>query len=157
MYAAINLILTLVWSSLLGGITLSNLVSGFVVSYFLLWLVTRGQRGHDGYFGKLPRVLGFIGYYLWELIKSNAIIAYDVLTPTHHMKPGVIGIPIEAKTDLEITALANLITMTPGTLSLDISPDRKTLYVHAMYIHDPEELRRDIKENFEPRVLALLR
>jgi multicomponent Na+:H+ antiporter subunit E len=157
MYAAINLILTLVWSGLLGGITLANLVSGFVVSYFLLWLVTRGQRGHDGYFGKLPRVLGFIGYYLWELIKSNAIIAYDVLTPTHHMKPGVIGIPIEAKTDLEITALANLITMTPGTLSLDISPDRKTLYVHAMYIHDPEELRRDIKENFEPRVLALLR
>jgi multicomponent Na+:H+ antiporter subunit E len=157
MYAAINLILTLVWSGLLGGITLSNLVSGFVVSYFLLWLVTRGQRGHDGYFGKLPRVLGFIGYYLWELVKSNAIIAYDVLTPTHHMKPGVIGIPIEAKTDLEITALANLITMTPGTLSLDISPDRKTLYVHAMYIHDPEELRRDIKENFEPRVLALLR
>jgi multicomponent Na+:H+ antiporter subunit E len=157
MYAAINLILTLVWSGLLGGITLSNLVSGFVVSYFLLWLVTRGQRGHDGYFGKLPRVLGFIVYYLWELIKSNAIIAYDVLTPTHHMKPGVIGIPIEAKTDLEITALANLITMTPGTLSLDISPDRKTLYVHAMYIHDPEELRRDIKENFEPRVLALLR
>ncbi len=157
MYAAINLILTLVWSGLLGGITLSNLVSGFAVSYFLLWLVTRGQRGHDGYFGKLPRVLGFIGYYLWELVKSNAIIAYDVLTPTHHMKPGVIGIPIEAKTDLEITALANLITMTPGTLSLDISPDRKTLYVHAMYIHDPEELRREIKENFEPRVLALLR
>lgn len=157
MYAAINLILTLVWSGLLGGITLANLASGFVVSYFLLWLVTRGQRGHDAYFGKLPRVLGFIGYYLWELVKSNAIIAYDVLTPTHHMKPGVIGIPIEAKTDLEITALANLITMTPGTLSLDISPDRKTLYVHAMYIHDPEELRRDIKENFEPRVLALLR
>ena len=53
--------------------------------------------------------------------------------------------------------LANLITMTPGTLSLDISPDRKTLYVHAMYIRDPEALRRDIQENFEPRVLALLR
>ncbi len=157
MYAAINLILTLVWSGLLGGITLANLVSGFLVSYILLWLVTRGQRGHDGYFGKLPRVFGFVGYYLWELVKSNAIIAYDVLTPTHHMKPGVIGIPIEAKTDLEITVLANLITMTPGTLSLDISPDRKTLYVHAMYIHDPEALRRDIKENFEPRVLALLR
>ena len=157
MYAAINLILTLVWSGLLGGITLANLVSGFLVSYILLWLVTRGQRGHDCYFGKLPRVFGFVGYYFWELVKSNAIIAYDVLTPTHHMKPGVIGIPIEAKTDLEITVLANLITMTPGTLSLDISPDRKTLYVHAMYIHDPEELRRDIKENFEPRVLALLR
>lgn len=157
MYAAINLILTLVWSGLLGGITLANLVSGFVVSYLLLWLVTRGQPGHDGYFGKLPRLLRFVGYYLWELLVSNAIIAYDVLTPTHYMRPGVIGIPIEAETDLEITVLANLITMTPGTLSLDISPDRKTLYVHAMYIKDPDQLRADIKENLERRVLALLR
>lgn len=157
MSATINLILTLVWAGLLGSFSLANLVSGFIVSYALLWFVTRGQNGHDTYFDKLPRALGFVGYYLWELVKSNAIIAYDVLTPTHHMKPGVIGIPIEAETDLEITALANLITMTPGTLSLDVSPDRKTLYVHAMYIHDPEQLRRDIKENFEPRVLALLR
>jgi multicomponent Na+:H+ antiporter subunit E len=156
MYPAINLVLTLVWSGLLGGITLANLVSGFIVSYLMLWLVTRGQRGHDAYFGKLPRLIGFIVYYLWELLVSNAIIAYDVLTPTHHMKPGVIGIPIDAKTDLEITVLANLITMTPGTLSLDISPDRKTLYVHAMYIRDPEKLRADIKENLERRVLALL-
>jgi multicomponent Na+:H+ antiporter subunit E len=156
MYPAINIVLTLVWAGLLGGVTLANLVSGFIVSYLLLWLVTRGQRGHDAYFGKLPRFAGFIVYYLWELLVSNAIIAYDVLTPTHHMKPGVIGIPIDAKTDLEITVLANLITMTPGTLSLDISPDRRTLYVHAMYIRDPEKLRADIKENLERRVLALL-
>ena len=156
MYPAINIVLTLVWAGLLGGVTLANLVSGFIVSYLLLWLVTRGERGHDAYFGKLPRFAGFIVYYLWELLVSNAIIAYDVLTPTHHMKPGVIGIPIDAKTDLEITVLANLITMTPGTLSLDISPDRRTLYVHAMYIRDPEKLRADIKENLERRVLALL-
>ena len=88
---------------------------------------------------------------------SNAIIAYDILTPIHHMKPGVIGIPIDAETDFEITVLANLITMTPGTLSLDISPDRKTLYVHAMYIRDPEALRAWIKQNLERRVLALLK
>lgn len=157
MYPAINLVLTFVWCGLLGGITLANLVSGFLVSYFLLWLVTRDQHGHDSYFGKVPRFLRFVGYYLWELLQSNAIIAYDVLTPTHHMKPGVIGIPIDAKTDLEITVLANLITMTPGTLSLDVSEDRRTLYVHAMYIRDPEKLRADIKENLERRVLHLLR
>ncbi len=157
MYPAINIIFTLVWSGLLGGITLENLVSGFLVSYLMLYFVTRGKKGHDSYFGKVPRFIGFVGYYVWELVKSNAIIAYDVLTPTHHMRPGVVGIPIEAQTDLEITVLANLITMTPGTLSLDISPDRRTLYVHAMYIRDPEKLRADIKENLERRVLALLR
>ena len=157
MYPAINILLTLVWSGLLGGITVENLVSGFLFSYLILYFVTRGLRGHDRYFGRVPRLAKFVVYYLWELLKSNAIIAYDVLTPTHHMKPGVIGIPLEAKTDLEITVLANLITMTPGTLSLDVSPDRKTLYVHAMYINDPEALRYDIKENLERRVLELLR
>lgn len=157
MYPAINILLALVWSGLLGGFTPENLVSGFVVSYVVLCFVTRGAPGHDGYFGRVPRLAKFVVYYLWELVKSNAIIAYDVLTPTHHMKPGVLGIPLEAKTDFEITVLANLITMTPGTLSLDVSPDRKTLYVHAMYIHDAEALRRDIKDNLERRVLELLR
>jgi multicomponent Na+:H+ antiporter subunit E len=157
MYPAIHITLTLVWAGLLGGISLETLVSGFIVSYAMLFVVTRGRPGHDAYFGKLPRLAGFLVYYVWELIKSNAIIAYDVLTPTHHMKPGVIGIPIDVETDLEITVLANLITMTPGTLSLDISPDRKTLYVHAMYINDPDKLRAEIKENFERRVLELLR
>lgn len=157
MFAAINIILTLVWAGLFGGPTMANLVSGFVVSYGILYYTMRGLHGHAGYFGKVPKLIGFIFYYLWELLQSNAVIAYDVLTPRHHMRPGVIGIPLDARTDLEITVLANLITMTPGTLSLDISPDRKTLYVHAMYIRDPEELRADIKNNLERRVLELLR
>ena len=157
MYPALNILLTVVWAGMLGGFGAANLVSGFVLSYGLLYVVTRGLPGNASYFGKVPRLIGFALYYLWELLKSNAIIAYDVLTPTHHMKPGVIAIPIEARTDLEITVLANLITMTPGTLSLDVSPDRQTLFVHAMYIDDPEKLRREIKENFESRVLALLR
>jgi multicomponent Na+:H+ antiporter subunit E len=157
MYPFLNIIFTLVWAGLLGQFSLENLVSGFLVSYVLLYLVTRGQKGHDGYFSKVPRLLAFVVYYLWELVKSNAIIAYDVLTPTHHMRPGVIGIPIDAKTDVEITVLANLITMTPGTLSLDISPDRRILYVHAMYINDPDQLRAEIKDQLERRVLELLR
>lgn len=157
MYPALNILLAVVWAGLLGRFDAANLISGFVLSYGLLYVVTRGLPGHARYFGKVPRLIGFAFYYLWELLKSNAIIAYDVLTPTHHMKPGVIAIPLDAKTDLEITVLANLITMTPGTLSLDVSPDRKTLFVHAMYIDDPEKLRREIKDNFESRVLALLR
>jgi multicomponent Na+:H+ antiporter subunit E len=157
MYPLINILLTLVWAGLFGEFTLETLASGFVVSYGLLYFVMRGQDGHDSYFGKVPRLLRFVGYYLWELVQSNAIIAYDVLTPVHYMKPGVIGIPIDAKTDIEVTVLANLITMTPGTLSLDVSEDRRTLYVHAMYIRDPEQLRSSIKHNLERRVLALLR
>jgi multicomponent Na+:H+ antiporter subunit E len=157
MYPFWNIVLALVWSGLMGGLSLANLVSGFVLSYLVLAFLTRDQPGHERYFGKVRKFLAFLVYYLKELIISNGVIAYDILTPSFHMTPGVVGIPLDARTDLEITVLANLITMTPGTLSLDISPDRKTLYVHAMYIRDPDALRSDIKNNLERRVLELLR
>jgi multicomponent Na+:H+ antiporter subunit E len=75
------------------------------------------------------------------------------------MRPGIIAIPLDARTDLEITLLANLITLTPGTLSLDVSADRRVLYVHVMYIDndDIEAVRRSIKDGFERRVLEVLR
>jgi multicomponent Na+:H+ antiporter subunit E len=73
--------------------------------------------------------------------------------------PGVVAIPLDARTDAEITMLANLITLTPGSVSLDLSPDKRTLYVHAMYIDggDVEAYRRSVKEGLERRVLELLR
>ena len=156
MYFVAHLVVTLLLAVWLGGLTPRNLVVGLVAGYLLLWLVARFQRKQVKYFIKTPLFFSFLAYYAWELLKSNAVILYEILTPGLDMRPGVIGIPIRAKTDLEITILANLITMTPGTLSLDISPDRQTLYIHAMYIHDPEALRKDIQENLERRVLELL-
>jgi multicomponent Na+:H+ antiporter subunit E len=74
------------------------------------------------------------------------------------MCPGVVGLPLRARTDAEITTLANLISLTPGTLSLDVSPDRRVLYVHAMDLEEgPEALRADIRNTLESRVLMLLR
>nr|WP_253451995.1 Na+/H+ antiporter subunit E [Halomonas sp. Y3] len=64
--------------------------------------------------------------------------------------------PLEARTELEITMVANLISLTPGTLSLDVSDDRKVLYIHAMFLDDEEELRRNLKE-MEYRALELFR
>ncbi|MCU0671145.1 MAG: Na+/H+ antiporter subunit E [Myxococcota bacterium] len=80
-----------------------------------------------------------------------------MLTPTHHSRPGVIGVPLEAETPLEITTVANLITLTPGTLTLDVSDDRRTLWVHAMFIDDADALRRALKEGMERRVLEVYR
>jgi multicomponent Na+:H+ antiporter subunit E len=96
-------------------------------------------------------------YFLYELVKANLEVAYDVATPKFYMKPGIIGVPLDAKTDLEITLLANMITLTPGTLSLDVSEDRKILYVHAMYITDRESFIRSIKDGFEKRLLEITR
>jgi multicomponent Na+:H+ antiporter subunit E len=81
------------------------------------------------------------------------------LAPESYVCPGVIAISLDARTDAEITLLANLITLTPGSVSLDLSEDRRELYVHAMYIDggDVEAYRRSVKEGLERRVLELLR
>ena len=88
---------------------------------------------------------------------ANLRVAFDVVTPTSYARPGIVAVPLDARTDVEITLLSNLITMTPGSLAIDVSDDRTVIYVHAMFVDDPDELRREIKEDLERRVLELLR
>jgi multicomponent Na+:H+ antiporter subunit E len=73
------------------------------------------------------------------------------------MRPAIIAIPLDARTDLEITLLSNLIALTPGSLGLDVSDDRSVLYVHGMFVDDPDAFCRDIKDHLERRLLELLR
>jgi multicomponent Na+:H+ antiporter subunit E len=119
-----------------------------------LWL---GQRvvGPSNYFKKVYQVIGFALFFIWALIRANLRVAYEVVTPPHTMRPGIVAVPLEVKTDAAITLLANLITLTPGTLSLDVSADRRVMYVHTMYVDDVEEFRREIKDGFERRVLEV--
>ena len=105
----------------------------------------------------LARLLDFALFYAKEIFLSNLRVAHDTLTPRHHSRPGILAVPLRVRTDLEILLLANLISFTPGTMSLDVSSDRRTLYVHAMFLDDPETVRREIVEQLEGRVLRLVR
>lgn len=109
------------------------------------------------YLTKTWRVLCFAVFFLWELLLANLRVAHDILTPRHRMRPGVIAIPLDARTDLEITLLSNFITLTPDSMVIDVSPDRRTLYVHTIYVDDVEAQRRKIKDAFERRLLEALR
>jgi multicomponent Na+:H+ antiporter subunit E len=151
-----NLMLALTWAALTGDFHLQNVFIGFLLGYLVLYMV-RNVVGSPRYAERMGKAIGFAFYFLWEMLLANLKVAYDVLTPTHHMRPGVIAIPLDARTDFEITILANLITLTPGTMSLDVSTDRRVLYIHAMYVDDPDELRRKIKHGFERRLLELTR
>jgi multicomponent Na+:H+ antiporter subunit E len=152
-----NILLALVWAALTGSFTYINLAFGLVLSYGILWIVTRAGVQDSGYFKRVPRIVSFLLFFVKELIKANLQVAYDVLTTKDHMQPGIVGVPLEAKTNMEITLLANFITMTPGTLSLDVSTDQKVLYIHAMYIKDRQAFIDEIKDGFERRLLQILR
>lgn len=151
-----NLVLALTWGAMTGSFEVENLLIGFAIGFVVLY-VTQRRHGRAPYAAKVGTIVRFIGFYLWELVLANLRVAYDVITPSHHGTPGIIAIPLEARTDAEITLVANLLTMTPGDLSLDVSTDRTVLYVHRMYLTDPDVVRREIKDGFERRVLEVLR
>lgn len=150
-----NLLLAIVWYAGVGRGGVSELMFGFGVGYFVLWWL-RPLLGSTQYFSKLPKVIRFTLFFLKELVESTLRVAYDVVTPAAHRHPGVVAVPLDAESDLEIAALAMLVTLTPGSLGLDVSTDRRTLYVHTMFAEDPGSVRRHIKEGYEARVIELL-
>ena len=151
-----NIMLALVWVAMTAGFTPLSFATGFVLGYLIL-VFSQRALGSTSYFRKGIQVLRFAAYFGREMVLANLRVAYDVITPGYHMRPAIVAVPLDAKTDAEITMLANLITVTPGSFSLEVSPDRTVLYVHAMYVDDPETFRREIKDGFERRVLELLR
>ncbi|MGB7949431.1 MAG: Na+/H+ antiporter subunit E [Candidatus Binatia bacterium] len=153
-----NILLALAWMGLTEDYSPQTLIVGFILGFFILFFVRRIVGGPD-YLVKVGQTLGLFLFTVWELILANLRVAYDVMTPRYFMRPGIVSIPLDARTDVEITLLANLITLTPGTLSLDVASDRSVLYIHVMYIDedDLEVIRRKIKTGFERRVLEILR
>jgi multicomponent Na+:H+ antiporter subunit E len=153
----INVLLALAWVALTGEVSFGNLVTGFGLGLLVLFF-TRRIVGTPTYLVRLWRGLRLLLFFVEEIIRSNLRVAYDVLTPGYHLRPGVIAIPLDARTDIEITLLANMITLTPGSFSLDVSADRRVLYVHAMYLDENvDDYRRRIKDGFERRILEVTR
>lgn len=149
-----NILLTFLWIAVTGNFRPANVIFGFALSFFILWLITR-RGGRTRYFKLVPKVISFFFFFVYELIKANMQVAYEVITPKLNMTPGIVAVPLDVKTDFGITMLANLITLTPGTLSLDVSEDRDVLYVHSMYIKDKQEFIDGIKNGFEKRIIEI--
>jgi multicomponent Na+:H+ antiporter subunit E len=159
-----NILLALVWAIALGPLTTLNLAIGFVVGFLALFVawrlssapVAKGDA-NPTYFNKVVEVGRFVGFFIIELTRANLRMARYTISPLSSLRPGIVAIPLEDMSDAELTMLANLITLTPGTLSLDVSHDRSHLFVHCMDASDPDAIRDEIKRGFETRVLELWR
>jgi multicomponent Na+:H+ antiporter subunit E len=151
-----NIMLALAWVALSGDFSGMNFVAGFFFGYLALMVLQRQVPVLKGYSRRFPRVVAFLVFFIKELVKANYRVAYDVATPVWYMKPGVIAFRLKARTDVEIMFLSSVISLTPGTLSLDVSDDKKVLFIHAMFLQDEEQLRQDLRE-LEHRILKILR
>lgn len=151
-----NIFLAVTWAATTGNFSLYNLFVGFVLGYLILRLAMH-VMGDSPYYGKVGQILGFACFFLWQLIKANLRMAYHVVTPHSSLQPAVIGVPLEEMSDIELLILTNMISLTPGTLSLDLSDDKRTLYIHTMDMTDSDDSIRAIKDGFERRLLEVMR
>jgi multicomponent Na+:H+ antiporter subunit E len=151
-----NLLLCFIWVALTGSMYYSNFFFGFMIGFFILWIMNRNEADQR-YFYRVPKTIGFLFFLLYEMVVANIQVAYDVITPKYFFKPGIVCYPLEANSDLEINLLSTMISMTPGTLILDISDDKKCLYIHVMYLKNKEKFIGQIKNGFEKKLLEILR
>jgi multicomponent Na+:H+ antiporter subunit E len=150
-HAMVNLIFAVLWMVVTGAFSLPNFILGLAFGAAALYLI-REQTGSAGYFSRGRRILSLTALFLKELAVSVYRVARIVLKPDMNLKPGIFSYNTELTRDAEITLLANLITLTPGTLSVDVSPDGRTLYIHAVDCSDIEAARADIRNGFERKI-----
>lgn len=154
----INLLIGFVISSMLELFGWGDWFMGFLAGFVVIGLYNRE------YMQRMVRLVNFLLYLLWQIIVSNLNLAWTILQPAQRMNarldPGIIGVPLKANTVLEITMLATVITLTPGTLSVDLGKNREgetVLYIHDLRVEDPEAFRASIQNGFERRILQITR
>lgn len=148
----LNLLLAATWVAFSGAVSLGNLAIGFALGYGVIWAI-QPMLGETAYARRGWAWVKLALYFIWDLVTSSIDVAVDVLTPRHRSRPAILEMPLDVKTEAGILLVTNLISLTPGTLSLDVSPDRRTLRFHAMFADEPEALKAGLKRGIERLVI----
>ncbi|WP_424767779.1 Na+/H+ antiporter subunit E [Paenibacillus sp. sgz302251] len=152
----LNLMIAVVWMFLHNDWSVSRFSVGYFIGIACIGLLSRFWP-HDFYMKRLWAVIKLLVLFVKELFLSSFIVIMQIIRPKLAIRPGIFALKTELKTDWEITILSCLICLTPGTLTLDVSKDGQTLYIHAMDIQDAEELSRQIKGSFEKAIMEVTR
>ena len=141
----LNIALTLLWMMLNRDTSLLNGILGFALGAIVVELGLRAA-GRKTYLGPLLGLIRFSCYFVYILVKANLDVAWEIITPGLSMSPRMIRYDVTGLNDLQLTTLANAITLTPGTLSADVNDAGDTLYIHAMYAEKKEDATKDLDE-----------
>lgn len=150
----VNLLIALIWMFLQNSYLLTTFVFGFIIGLFILFVLRRFFE-YDFYFRRVFAFVKLVGVFLIEMIKANVDMVKVVLQPSLKNKPGIIAVETELETEIEIATLAALITLTPGTVSMDFSADGRTIFVHSIDVDDKDEIIADIRNNFEKAIMEV--
>ncbi len=152
----LNLLIAFIWMFFHSAWNFGTFVLGYLVGLGLLFVLRRFLPG-ELYFRRAYAIMKLLLLFLKELILSSWFVAKEVLRPKLNIRPGIIAVPTRLRNDWEITTFACLITLTPGTLALEVSPEGDVLYIHSMDIPDTEEVVKQMKDTFEEAIMEVSR
>ncbi|MFH1621594.1 MAG: Na+/H+ antiporter subunit E [Candidatus Omnitrophota bacterium] len=144
----------LAWMGLTWPPDLQHVAVGIIVALFIAYLTGDMFVNRPHIFTHPARYFWFLYYvpvFIWECFKANIDVAYRVMHPFVPIKPGIVKVKTKLKTDTALTFLSNSITLTPGTLSVDVDKEKGFIYVHWIYVEsqDIEKATERIVSKFE--------
>ncbi|MFZ3576465.1 Na+/H+ antiporter subunit E [Virgibacillus sp. DJP39] len=152
----INLIVAVMWMFLKETYTTASFIGGYMLGILLLLVLNRFIPD-SFYLKRFFKTIQLVLLFIKELISANLDIIKLVYKRKPEFEPAIFAMPTQLKSNWEITLLANLITLTPGTLTVAISEDNTHLYIHAMDIDDIDEAIAEIKNTFEKAIMEVTR
>lgn len=141
-------VLALIWILLVNQFSLGHLVLGLLLGWVIPLFTLRFWPQETPIHRPLA-LLRFVAMVLYDILLANLVVARLILGRPKRLHPMFVELPLDVTSDLAISLLANTITLTPGTVSAELSPDRRHLLVHALSTHDPEALAHHIKVRYE--------
>lgn len=135
--------LTVVWVALWEDLSWANLAGGVVAGAFVTLLVPIRPREATHGFRPLA-FLHLMAYFIWELVRASAILAWEVVTPRNRINAAVLAVPLHSRSRGIVTMVANMVSLTPGTLTLEVEETTMTLVIHVLHLESLAESRRDV-------------
>ena len=149
----LTLFLLIIWCGFSNNFQPPNLLLGIVISFLIPYLALP-RRLHFNV--NIVQLLMLALYMIWELILSSFEVAWDIITPKNKSQPKIINLPLQCQHQVQISLLANLISLTPGTLAVDIEEDNAILVVHIMFSQRQDRIITFIKKKLEPKIIKVI-
>jgi multicomponent Na+:H+ antiporter subunit E len=146
LYLATIAAVTVIWTLAWGSLTVANVLSGVAVAVLLLLVIPDDTSVLRRRSPVRPRaILRFVGYVLLKVVESNVVLSREVVTRGSRINTGVVAVPLPECSDGLITLIANTISLTPGTMPIQVDRNPTVLYVHVLQLSDVEEARGEIQ------------
>lgn len=153
--------LTVVWVTLWEDVSWANVIGGVIVAVAVIWVVPfRDTRTGLGL--RPIHAIRLMLYFFWELIKASLFLSWEVITPPTWVNPGIVSVPLTSREPGIVVSVANMVSLTPGTLTLEVEEATPTLFIHVLHLKSREDTRESVRKlerltlaAFPPRAVSL--